>query len=205
MTPPPELPESAPDWSQNRAFLEDLRRQMLKFASLQLADRHLAEDAVQEALIGALKNAHSFNGRAALKTWVFSILKYKIADVLRQQHRLVPASSLLREEDDDDALTALFDAKGHWQSEARPRHWKAPEAALQDQQFWHVFEVCLKHLPEKQGRSFMMREFVEMESEEICKILEISLTNLHVLLHRARLRLRRCLENQWFMEAEKPC
>jgi len=205
MTQPPELPESTPSWSQDPVFLADLRRHMLKFARLQLADPDLAEDAVQEALIGALKNARSFNARAALKTWVFSILKYKIADALRQQHRLVPASSLLRAEDDDDEPAALFDTRGHWQSEARPAHWKGPDAALQDQQFWRVFEACLEHLPARQGRAFMMREFMEMESEEICKILAVSLTNLHVLLHRARLRLRRCLENQWFVEAGKPC
>lgn len=74
------------------AFLNDLRRQMVKFATLQLSNSHLAEDAVQEALIGALKNAKSFAGRAALKTWVFAILKNKIADVLRQKQRMVEAS-----------------------------------------------------------------------------------------------------------------
>src|SRR3546814_19317523 len=80
-------------------FLESLRRQMHKFATLQLSDAHLAEDAVQEALIGALKNANSFGGRAALKTWVFGILKNKIADVLRQKQRMVDASSLLHEDE----------------------------------------------------------------------------------------------------------
>jgi RNA polymerase sigma-70 factor (ECF subfamily) len=81
-------------------FLSDLRRQMVKFAALQLSDSLLAEDAVQEALIGALKNAKSFAGRAALKTWVFAILRNKIADVLRQKQRMVDASSLLREDEE---------------------------------------------------------------------------------------------------------
>ncbi|MFZ2662825.1 MAG: sigma-70 family RNA polymerase sigma factor, partial [Rhodoferax sp.] len=76
------------------AFLNDLRRQMIKFASLQLSNSHAAEDAVQEALMGALKNAKSFAGRAALKTWVFAILRNKIADSLRQKMRMVDASSL---------------------------------------------------------------------------------------------------------------
>jgi len=83
-------------------FLESLRRQMLKFATLQLSDAHLAEDAVQEALIGALKNAKSFGGRAALKTWVFAILKNKIADVLRQKQRLVYAGSFMRDGEEDE-------------------------------------------------------------------------------------------------------
>ena len=94
------------------AFLEDIRRQMIKFATLQLGDAHQAEDAVQEALIGALKNARSFGGRAALKTWIFAILKNKIADSLRYKQRAVNASSLLREEDEDEDFSALFDRRG---------------------------------------------------------------------------------------------
>lgn len=82
-------------------FLEQIRRQMLKFATLQLSDAHLAEDVVQEALVGALKNARSFGGRSSLKSWVFAILKNKIADALRHKHRVIDASSLLREEDEE--------------------------------------------------------------------------------------------------------
>ena len=91
-------------------FLEDIRRQMLKFATLQLGDSHQAEDAVQEALIGALKNATSFGGRAALKTWIFAILKNKIADTLRQKQHSVNVSSLQREGDEDEDFSELFDS-----------------------------------------------------------------------------------------------
>lgn len=186
-------------------FLDNLRRQMVKFATLQLSDAHLAEDAVQEALLGALKNASSFGGRAALKTWVFAILKNKIADVLRQKQRLINASSLLREDEDEEDFAALFDAKGFWQANERPVAWANPEESLREGQFWRVFEACLENLPGNQARVFMMREFIELDSHEICATVGITVSNLNVMLHRARLRLRECLENRWFAEKEQPC
>ncbi len=187
----------------DEVFLEDIRRQMIRFATLQLGDGHLAEDAVQEALIGALKNAASFGGRAALKTWIFAILKNKIADTLRQKQRMVNASSLLREGDEEEELSELFDRKGFWQPDERPVAWGNPEASLREGQFWQVFEACLEGLPPKQARVFMMREFIELDANEICATVELTTSNLHVLLHRARLRLRECIENKWYLEGEK--
>lgn len=187
------------------AFLNDLRRQMLKFATLQLSDSHLAEDAVQEALMGALKNAKSFAGRAALKTWVFAILKNKIADVLRQKQRLVDASSLLREDEEQEDFSELFDQKGFWQKDERPASWGNPQDSLHQNQFWKVFEICLEGLPGHQARVFMMKEFVELDSQEICATVGISTSNLNVMLHRSRLRLRECLENNWFIKGERAC
>jgi RNA polymerase sigma-70 factor (ECF subfamily) len=186
------------------AFLENLRKQMVKFATLQLSDSQLAEDAVQEALIGALKNADSFGGRAALKTWVFAILKNKIADVLRQKQRLINASSLLREDEEEDDLSALFDRNGYWQPDKKPTAWADPEESLREGRFWQVFEACLENLPSNQARVFMMREFIELDSHEICKTVGITISNLNVMLHRARLRLRGCLENRWFLVGERP-
>ena len=186
-------------------FLEALRSQMVKFATLQLSDSHLAEDAVQEALVGALKNAQSFTGSAALKTWVFAILKNKIADTLRQKQRLVYAGSLIREDEEGEDFSELFDVKGFWQSDERPANWGNPQESLHQSQFWKVFEICLENLPGKQARVFMMKEFVELDSNEICTEVNISVSNLNVMLHRARLRLRECLENRWFTQGGQSC
>jgi len=183
-------------------FLEEIRRQMIRFATLQLGDSHQADDAVQDALIGALKNASSFGGRAALKTWVFAILKNKIADVLRHKQKVVNVSSLLGEEDDDEDLSELFDRKGFWQPDERPVAWGNPEASLREGQFWRVFEACLDGLPPKQARVFMMREFIELDADEICAAVDLTTSNLHVLLHRSRLRLRECIENKWYLKGE---
>lgn len=179
-------------------YLMDIRRQMLRFATLQLGDVHAAEDAVQEALAAALANAGQFSARSALKTWVFGILKNKIVDLLRQRQRLVSASSLLREDEADDGLVDLFDVRGMWRPEHRPQPWHDPEEAVTQQEFWVTFEACLEGLPPNQARIFMMREFLELDTAEICRTAGVTAENLYVLLHRARLRLRECLERRWF-------
>ena len=179
-------------------YLTDIRRQMLRFATLQLGDAHAAEDAVQEALAAALGNTRQFQGRSALKTWVFGILKNKIADALRQRKRVINASSLLRDDEDAGGLPELFDTRGMWQPDHRPQPWLDPEEAVTQQEFWVVFEVCLEGLPPNQARVFMMREFIELDTAEICVATGITSENVYVLLHRARLRLRECLEHRWF-------
>jgi RNA polymerase sigma-70 factor (ECF subfamily) len=178
-------------------FVATLRTQMIKFAHLHLGDRHLAEDAVQEALAGAWSGAQRFAGRAAIKTWVFAILKNKVADLLRHKQRVVDASSLLKE-GDEEGMSDLFDQRGHWLEEGKPTAWQCPEASLAQQQFWATLEVCLDGMPAAQARVFMMREFMGFETDEICATVSISSANLFVMLHRARLRLRECLNQRWF-------
>lgn len=202
-------PGAAPD-ADNAAnalhdaqFVADLRRRMLRFARLQLADASAAEDAVQEAFVGALRGSATFAGRAAYRSWVFAILRHKIADQLRAQMRY--ASSPAAEPAADPVADGFFEANGHWTAEDAPAAWGDPHAALQDNQFWNVFEACLDHLPEQQSRLFMMREFVELESTEICSAVGITTSNLNVSLHRARLRLRNCLEEHWFGEDAPRC
>jgi RNA polymerase sigma-70 factor (TIGR02943 family) len=190
---------------EDPAFVQEIRVQMLRFATLQLGDASLAEDVVQEALIGALKNAGSFTGQAALKTWIFAILKNKIADSLRQCQRHEKNSVSLPEEAEEEVLDSLFDHKGHWQTGRQPAAWGDPEGATRDRQFWQAFEVCLDNLPGEQARVFMMREFIDMDSHEICSVAGITLSNLNVMLHRARLRLRACLETNWFLQGESTC
>lgn len=187
-------------------FLAEMRRDMLRFASLQLRDDQLAEDVVQEAMMAALDGEKQFAGRSAVKTWVFAILRNKIVDVIRQKSRTVNFSALQPEEAQmDQAFESLFKANAHWQPEERPADWGDPEAALHQEQFWAVFEACLKHLPESTARVFMMREFLEFDTAEVCKELSISTSNCHVILHRARNGLRRCLEGNWFAKGATSC
>ena len=208
MVDDPPMAEGAGAFADPR-FTAELREQMLKFATLQLGDAALAEDAVQEALMGALRNAGSFRGAAALRTWVFAILRNKIADALRQRARYVLEGGLPTGSDDPDEdcgpMVSVFDARGHWQAGQGPDDWADPEAALTQAQFWQVFTVCLERLPPRQSRVLMMREFVELQPDEICRTLGISVANLHVILHRARLQLRACLEQRWFAQAGRSC
>jgi len=187
-------------------FLAELRSGMLRFARLQLRDDSLAEDLVQDALISAMAGAKGFAGRAALNTWVLAILRNKIADAIRQRNRSINISSLASEDESlDRAFEELFRTNAHWKPEVRPRDWGDPEEALRQQQFWAAFEACLELLPENTARIFMMREFLEFDTEEICRELGINPGNCHVILHRARNRLRGCLEQGWFAQGGQPC
>lgn len=187
-------------------FIAAVRRDMLRFARLQLRDAALAEDAVQEALLAALTGERQFSGRSALKTWVFGILRNKIVDQIRRTGRTTNISALTDDEHDlDESLAALFKPDDHWQPNERPADWGDPEQSLNDRQFWEVFEACLEHLPENTARVFMMREFLEFETAEVCRELGLSVTNCNVILHRARNGLRRCLERSWFAPGERQC
>lgn len=187
-------------------FLAELRRDMVIFARLQLRDDYLAEDVAQEAIAGALAGAKEFAGRSALKTWVFAILRNKIVDAIRERSRCINISALTPEGVGmDEAFDTMFKPNAHWTQESRPRDWKNPEEALRQEQFWVIFDACLHHLPENTARVFMMREFLEFETAEVCAELAISAANCHVILHRARNSLRRCLEKNWFAPGENAC
>lgn len=195
-----QVQHPSPGSVRDATFLAKVRGEMLAFARLQLGSDDEAEDAVQEALAGALKNSANFRGEAALKTWIIAILKNKVADVLRQrQRRPVPASQLQSDED-EGALPPVFDRKGMWREASRPARWEDPEADLNSRQFLAVFDICLNRLPAQQGRVFLMREVVELGTDEICAELGLSVSNVHVILHRARLALRACLQIHWFQE-----
>ncbi|MDO7228528.1 RNA polymerase factor sigma-70 [Acinetobacter nosocomialis] len=193
------------DQLHNPAFLQDLRQQMIKFAFLQLSSLPQAEDVVQEALTSAFQNLDSFKGRAAFKTWVFAILKNKIIDVVRQKSRLVAMSELFKDEESELSVDELFDASGHWHKYEAPQAWQSPEEMMEQSDFWIIFEACLDHLPAKYAQVFMMREVVELSSNEICSKLELSISNFNVLMYRSRTHLRECLENKWLLKEDCSC
>ena len=183
---------ASPLWDD--ASITAIRRDMLRFARMQLRDAAAAEDMVQEALMAAMTSAKSFAGRSAFKTWVFAILRNKIVDRIRQRCREAP----LPEAGDNEAedFDGLFEADGHWAD--KPADWGDPERSFEQGRFFDVLELCMKALPENLSRVFLMREVLEMETEEICKELAISSSNCWVVLYRARMRLRECLQLKWF-------
>ncbi|MBA2676231.1 sigma-70 family RNA polymerase sigma factor [Ramlibacter sp.] len=171
------------------------RDYLLRFARLQLRNDAWAEDAVSETLLAALVKPQSFGNRSQLKTWLVGILKHKVIDILRQRKREVALDP--QDGDASEELDALaFKADGHYA--AQPSDWGNPEQELSSRQFFAVLEACTDKLPAAMGRVFLMREWLELSSDEICKELQVTPTNLYVLLHRARLRLRECLELNWF-------
>jgi RNA polymerase sigma-70 factor (ECF subfamily) len=171
------------------------RGYLLRVAVLQLRDNDVAEDVVQDTLLAALQGEGGFSGRSSLKTWLTGILKHKIVDVIRRKGR-EPVLASFDEECQIDDLDALFDESGHWENP--PADWGDPERALSQQQFFDVMQMCLEKLPPNTARVFMMREVMDLTSDEICKELSITSTNLWVILYRARIALRQCLEQNWF-------
>lgn len=184
------------DGPQQPAALEQYRDYLLRYALLQLRDRAAAEDAVQETLLAAIESSGRYAAKSSVKTWLTGILKHKIIDHVRRQSREQPLAG------DDDAdrsesemVDALFAADGHWRDP--PRSWGDPARAFENARFWEVFELCSRAMPARMARVFALREVFELSTEEICKELDISATNCWVLLHRARLALRACLETKW--------
>jgi RNA polymerase sigma-70 factor (ECF subfamily) len=177
-----------------RKQLETLRPYLVRFAGLQLRDAAAAEDAVQEALLAALAGEAGFAGRANLRTWVTGILKHKIVDVIRRQAR-EPALPVEAEEGSEE-FDGLFTRNGHWAE--RPAGWADPDGALEQSQFFRALQMCLERLPARTARVFMMREHLGEETGEICKELGITPTHCWVLLYRARMVLRECLQQTWF-------
>lgn len=207
-TPPVASPPASQRIEQgiSAAALVALRGDMLRFAMLQLRNHETAEDMVQEAIESALRKSSSFAGDSSLKTWVFAILRNRIIDHLRQASRTVTMSSLVDDDEDwQERVELLFNERGRWRESERPREWPSPEQSMENREFWTVFETCLDVLPAKTARVFMMRELLGFDSDEICSQLGITASNCHVILHRARLKLRGCLGKGWAQTGRQTC
>jgi RNA polymerase sigma-70 factor (ECF subfamily) len=195
---PPDTPEAGRRTDPSEA-LAQLRPVLLRIARLQLRNDAWAEDVVSETLIAALEGVHGFSGHSQLKTWVVGILKHKIIDQFRRSGREVSIDASL-ESAEAETFDELFRPDGHYSERPVPT-WGDPEGALSQTQFLEVLQACLDKLPANLGRIFMMREWLELETDQICKELGISATNAFVMLYRARMRLRECLDINWFAPA----
>jgi RNA polymerase sigma-70 factor (ECF subfamily) len=181
------------------AEIESHRPYLMRYALAQLRDGQLAEEAVQEALVAALEGIGGFGGKSTLRTWLTSILRFKVIDLQRRavaDRANIELTDFAAETQDEGWLDELFDDTGHWR--AAPKAWSDPEAALEQRRFWETFERCLDRLPPAGGRVFFKREIMGEETEVICKEESITASNCWVILHRARLALRSCLEKNWF-------
>lgn len=173
---------------------------LFKYASFRLRDPAAAEDAVQETFLAALKAYERFEGRGSERTWLVGILKHKITDHFRRIAREAPMG---QDEDEGPEHAEFFTRTdgwdSHWNNEYAPTEWHATPSQLVEQgDFWRVFHDCLSPLPQRTASAFTLREIDGLNSEEICELLGIRVNNLWVMLHRARLHLRNCLQMNWF-------
>lgn len=166
---------------------------LYRFALARLRDSHQAEDVVQETFLAAIKS-NSFAGQSSPRTWLTGILKHKIIDIMRKKNRETVVSDLI-EESENYNTDDFFDATGHWID--KPEKWDMPEDALEQKQFLSVLQSCVEKLPPKLANLFMLRDVHETDNDEICKELNITPTNAWVMLYRARMGLRKCIEINW--------
>lgn len=170
---------------------------LYRYALLRTQDAALAEDLVQETFLAALGARARFSGQSSEQTWLIGILKHKMIDHFRVQAGARTEQALA---DDADYLDGLFSSTGHWAQP--PAAWASPEGALETEDFWRVFRACIRNLPDHLADLFILREINDLPSQDLCKVLEISTTNnMWVMLSRARMRLRECLDKHWFNKA----
>ena len=174
-------------------WVEEYGDSLYRFALSRIKDPAVAEELVQETFLAALRSRENFKGRSSGKTWMIAILKHKIIDHLRKKN---PEESIEDIERFPDTTDDLFNDRGGWQ--VHPDEWRTTPGKMYEQkEFLDVFYQCLSGLPERLANTFMLREMDGLSTEEICKMLDISATNCWVILYRARMQLRRCLEINW--------
>ena len=166
---------------------------LYRYALSRIADSETAQDLVQETLVAAIQSFERFKGKSSIKTWLVAILKRKIVDYYRRSKNRQSTDNI---EAIANAIDDMFDDTGRWR--AMPSKWTVnPGAAYEQQEFMDVLYQCLANLPERLARIFMLREFEELSTAEICDQLSITESNSWVMLYRSRMQLRNCLEANW--------
>lgn len=173
------------------AWVDEHGDTLFRYALSRLRDPDAAEEVVQETFVAGLRAREQYSGSGSEGAWLLGILKRKVIDFVRRRNR--PDAGRGTEPGEDPADT-LFDQKGNWRFDPRITG-RRPEALLERDEFWQVFRGCLDGLPQRQADVFSLREVEDMSSENICKELQITASNLWVLLHRARLRLMSCMKS----------
>ncbi len=178
------------------SWVDDHGECLYRYALVRVRKPEVAEDLVQEALLAAVRGYEKFGGRSSERSWLVGILKNKIVDHFRKLGR---ETSFTDMEFLSDEFSEKFVSGGFWNHSAGPKQWK-PEAdeVMHRAEFWQTMRDCLAKLPQKVRDVFTMREMDDVPSKEICSILSITDSNLWVMLHRARMVLRECLEMNWF-------
>lgn len=173
---------------------------LYRYAFSRVRNESVAEDIVQETLLAAIQAYQNFSNNSSEKTWLTGILKNKVIDYFRKSGKEFYLTSEEADMSDYDYLFERDDEwNGHWNETLAPIEWKTtPEMVLQESEFCGILTHCLNELPERISNAFTMREMDGFSRQEICDVLSVSPDNYWVMLHRARLHLRRCIEFNWF-------
>ncbi len=173
-------------------WVETYTSELYSWASHKVSDSELARDLVQDTFLAAAEKIESFKGDSSPKTWLFSILNHKIIDYYRRKTNQ-PVSI------DNQSFSVYFDEEGNWRSDKKPKDWQEDEKnLLDDNDFKEILQKCLDALPENWSICVRLKYLSEKSGEEICQEMDIAPTNLWQIIHRAKIQLRECVENNWF-------
>ncbi|MGF1582323.1 MAG: sigma-70 family RNA polymerase sigma factor [Gemmataceae bacterium] len=179
MSHPQDLPIDPSNWVEEHGDV------LFQYAAVRVRVTEIAEDLVQETFLAAIGALDQFRGQSAVRTWLISILRRKIADYFRTQAK------------EEDAQQEVISLKGHRDYRLQP--WSDDPAKLFEQKdFWKVFHECLEKLPEQLSEAYFLREICELPTDEICEVMGITSANLAVRIYRSRALLRHCLDCNWF-------
>lgn len=195
------IPNNNPPAIDPSTWIDDYGEALYRFAYYRVSNASLAEDLVSETFLAGIKAKDRFSGKASVKTWLTGILKNKIIDHYRKKDRLRSMAEMATFFEKEEA--ELFSEDGHWNYDnpGVPRDWSPAQVeSLDRSEFMEHFHKCASKLPEKIRQVFIMREVDGISSPEICEALDITPQNLWTILHRARMALRGCLE-QNFIQA----
>jgi RNA polymerase sigma-70 factor (ECF subfamily) len=170
---------------------------MLRVARIFISKPDVAEEVVQETWLVVLLGLAAFEGRSSLKTWIFRILANRARSRATREVRVVPFAELASTEGDggiDAELERRFAADGHWQVPPADWHVDSPEGLMLRQEAMRHLGEALEHLPPAQRSVVTLRDVDGWSAADVCAALQITEANQRVLLHRARTRLRRALE-----------
>lgn len=157
-------------------------------------DSAVAEDLVQETFLSALKGIDGFKGEASEKNWLFTILKNKIIDHYRKK---ATEQSVMSKPDLQGSEEDWFNDEGRWNEKTKPKSWHTSDNPTERKEIQKIINICKDHLKTLQQHVFILKYLEDMDSNEICKVLNISSSNYWVLIHRARLQMRDCVEKFW--------
>lgn len=190
------MEETVKSQAEASRWVYDYSDMLYRYALQRVRSADTAKDLVQDTFLSAWRNYDKYRGEASVKSWLFVILKSKLIDYYRRVAGNVTGTLVT----DDAGEAQFFNRSDHWLRGAMPAAWRTDEeSSLEKAEFYSVLDGCKRKLKDVQNAVFTMKYMEDLDSDEICKVLDLSPSNYWVLLHRAKLQLRACLEMNWFM------
>ncbi len=174
-------------------WVKTYTKDLFSYAITKVLQKEVAEDLIQDTFLSAWQSYKNYQGKSNVRTWLFSILKHKIADYYRSKYKRVI-------EVDFDLIDTLFDDNHRWKPEYRPKDWGNEKGLLDDPEFSQTLKDCFKKLPVKWSSAVQMKYLEEHDADGICSQLEITKSNFWQIIHRTKVQLRNCLEMKWFKQ-----